>query len=512
MEPILQDSLARSGEATVSNSPPSPDRRPRALIDADVHQSIADYTRLRPYLPPPGAPTSRAASAVLHRIRRCAGGLYRTDVTPPGEGEPGAIRTGCASSTSTATASATPSSTGQHLGLGTLPDGDFATALASAYNSWTVTPGSPSTTRTDGSRPPSWSPPRTATPREIDRLGAHPLRAGADDQRPGGPHGAQAVPPHLRGRPAPGPPVAVHPGSEGRGVAGPPTAAGWVSKHIEWHTCLPQTAQAHVVSLVCQGVFVKYPRLKVVLVECGMGWLPHVMWRLDKNYKALRNEVPWLERLPSEYIKAHIRLTTQPVEEPESDAQFLSLLEMMDAGQTLMLSTDYPHWDFDDPVAAFRSVPQPLRQRIFHDTIRRALRAVKFTTMDQATAGTAPSLPERRTRHVVARVEDLPAGQRKIVRVGQREIGVFHTTAGLFALRNVCPHQGAPCAWGPSPGPPSPPPPGSTSGAWRGGPALPLARLGVQSETGVGLYDPYRHERVATYEVRVEGDEVVLLA
>ena len=111
---------------------------------------------------------------------------------------------------------------------------------------------------------------------------------------------------------------------------------------------------------------------------------------------------------------------------------------------------------------------------------------------------------------MVARVEDLPAGQRKIVRVGQREIGVFHTTAGLFALRNVCPHQGAPCAWVPSPGPPSPPPPGSTSGAWRGGPALPLARLGVQSETGVGLYDPYRHERVATYEVRVEGDEVVL--
>jgi hypothetical protein len=31
-------------------------------------------------------------------------------------------------------------------------------------------------------------------------------------------------------------------------------------------------------------------------------------------------------------------------------------------------------------------------------------------------------------------------------------------------------------------------------------------------ETGVGLYDPYRHERVATYEVRVEGDEVILLA
>ena len=36
-------------------------------------------------------------------------------------------------------------------------------------------------------------------------------------------------------------PVAVHPGAEGRAISGQPTAAGWVSKYIEWHTCLPQT-------------------------------------------------------------------------------------------------------------------------------------------------------------------------------------------------------------------------------------------------------------------------------
>jgi uncharacterized protein len=248
---------------------------------------------------------------------------------------------------------------------------DNGTALASAYNSWTVdtwlTQHNPDGRFKASLLVAPQDPPAAAA--EIDRLGAHPhfvqvLMTSAL----GAPMGHKQFHPIYEAAQRHGLPVAVHPGSEGRGVAGAPTAAGWVSKYIEWHTCLPQTAQAHVVSLVCQGVFVKFPRLKVVLVECGMGWLPHVMWRLDKNYKALRNEVPWLERLPSEYIKAHIRLTTQPVEEPESDAQFLSLLEMMDAGQTLMLSTDYPHWDFDDPLAAFRAVPQPLRQRIFHDT------------------------------------------------------------------------------------------------------------------------------------------------
>ncbi len=140
-----------------------------------------------------------------------------------------------------------------------------------------------------------------------------------------------------------------------------------MSKYIEWHTCLSQRAQAHVVSLVCQGVFVQFPKLKVVMVECGVSWLSHVMWRLDKNYKALRNEVPWLTELPSEYIRRHIRVTSQPVEEPPNRAQFLSMLEMVDARQTLLLATDYPHWDFDDPLAAFAGVPDDLRRRIFYE-------------------------------------------------------------------------------------------------------------------------------------------------
>ena len=32
----------------------------------------------------------------------------------------------------------------------------------------------------------------------------------------------------------------------------------------------------------------------------------------------------------------------------------------------------------------------------------------------------------------------------------------------------------------------------------------------LDSHAGVGLYDPYRHERVATYAVRVEGRRILL--
>jgi 3-phenylpropionate/trans-cinnamate dioxygenase ferredoxin subunit len=47
------------------------------------------------------------------------------------------------------------------------------------------------------------------------------------------------------------------------------------------------------------------------------------------------------------------------------------------------------------------------------------------------------------TRHVVATVEEIPPGARKIVEVGGREIGIFNLGGEFFAIANRCPHEGA---------------------------------------------------------------------
>lgn len=51
-------------------------------------------------------------------------------------------------------------------------------------------------------------------------------------------------------------------------------------------------------------------------------------------------------------------------------------------------------------------------------------------------------------RHVIAPLRAFPPGTRRIVEVGGRSIGVFNIHGRLHALRNSCPHQGAPLCLG----------------------------------------------------------------
>jgi predicted TIM-barrel fold metal-dependent hydrolase len=95
------------------------------------------------------------------------------------------------------------------------------------------------------------------------------------------------------------------------------------------------------------------------------------MWRLDAEWKALRTEVPWVTRRPSDYLRDHVRFSTQPLERPEDDRDCLQMLVLMDAEHLLMFSSDYPHWDFDDP---FVSLPPSLtdaqRQAVYAGNAR----------------------------------------------------------------------------------------------------------------------------------------------
>jgi 3-phenylpropionate/trans-cinnamate dioxygenase ferredoxin subunit len=112
-------------------------------------------------------------------------------------------------------------------------------------------------------------------------------------------------------------------------------------------------------------------------------------------------------------------------------------------------------------------------------------------------------------RYIVGKVSELPPGERKIVEVQGRSIGVFNVHGTYYALRNSCPHQGAPLCRGAITGMTVPSKPGEYVWA-REGEILRCPWHGWEFDvtSGRSVCNPHR-TRVKTYEVTVEEDESV---
>jgi uncharacterized protein len=204
--------------------------------------------------------------------------------------------------------------------------------------------------------------------REIDRLGPNPNYVQVlMSIRTAEPLGRPHYWPIYEAAERHGLPIGIHFG----GHSGHPiTGTGWPSYYYEYHSGMSQSFQSQVISFIYEGVFERFPNLKMVLIEGGFAWLPPLTWRLDAHWKRLRRDVPHIKRLPSETVRDHIWLTTQPVEEPHRPEQFLELLEQGNLYDRLMFATDYPHWDFDAPSDVLPKIAMPdgFEQKLMYET------------------------------------------------------------------------------------------------------------------------------------------------
>jgi predicted TIM-barrel fold metal-dependent hydrolase len=337
------------------------------LVDCDVHQEMSGWEDLRPYLGPAwwerigskGPPFGRRA---YENVR---GHIISEDMIDPRSGKAAADPAWVKQELCAKYGVDVGVLTSNVLGLSSHPNTALSSAVARAYNDWTLDTWVRPHREFKGSIIVAPQDTEGAVA-EIERLADDPgivqvlIFSGAIE-----PYGRPRYWPIWEAAERHGLPVAMHSGGETIGIAPTSTLAGPMTYYVEHHALQTQSAQAHVVSLVMEGVFEKFPRLKFLVIEEGISWVPHIMWRLDKDFKGNRSECPWLKRLPSDYILEQVRFSTQPIDEPRKPEHLLQVFDMIDAEHTLLYASDYPHWDFDNPKTAFDAVPTDLRRRIF---------------------------------------------------------------------------------------------------------------------------------------------------
>lgn len=156
-------------------------------------------------------------------------------------------------------------------------------------------------------------------------------------------------------------PLGIHAGS---GHQQAPTIIGWPSYVVEDTANFSATFQHQLLSLIGEGVFTKFPGLKVVLLESGFTWLPAFLWRATKEWRALRSEIPWVDRAPIAIAREHVRATLQPTDAPPQPEQLGRIVEQLGSEEMLLFSTDYPHWQFDGEAILPEGLPDRLLSRI----------------------------------------------------------------------------------------------------------------------------------------------------
>ena len=145
------------------------------------------------------------------------------------------------------------------------------------------------------------------------------------------------------------------------------TAAGPPVTYAEYRIMADQSLTGHLGSLIAQGVFERFPDLRVLAMGAGADWLGAVMTRFDFKFDSHGREIPWAPRRPSEYFRKSIRLSTYPLDVAVETEHLVKLLQTVDGIEDmLMYGSGYPNWDTEWVAGVRQALPAAWHEKVFH--------------------------------------------------------------------------------------------------------------------------------------------------
>ena len=165
-----------------------------------------------------------------------------------------------------------------------------------------------------------------------------------------------------------GMPLSVHPQTEHDGQYGVWGVMGAGSERMEKYSYVHMTAfpfelMIALMHLIGEGVFDRYPKLKIAFMEGACGWVPFWAERMDEHFHKLRPQWPLLKREPSEIVRSsQVAFTCEPEE-----TILPYVLDTIGITQ-VMYASDYRHWDseFPNSVHQVRKIPGMTEDKLRH--------------------------------------------------------------------------------------------------------------------------------------------------
>jgi predicted TIM-barrel fold metal-dependent hydrolase len=339
------------------------------LIDADVHAAPPSIAALHPYLEPHWSEFATETGFIAPTVPAAA--------YPPGVAVTTDPRWTAGGATPARDLATVQRDVLDPLGIGnavlncwwgvdSVRHPDYAAGLARALNDWMIAEWLERDDRLRGSIVMPAHDPASAA-REIDRVGGHPgVVQGLLPVRSSRLYGQRVWHPMFEALTRNDLVAGIHYGGQGDG---PPSPTGWPSWFLEEYVSAIQGYHAQVTSLVAEGTFQKFPSLRVSLLEGGFTWLPSLMWRLDKEWKGLRRDIPWVREPPSKTLRERVRVSVQPLDAgPVRD--LARVIEWIGSDDMLMFSTDYPHGHGQDLALLLSAMPKSSHPKLMSENAR----------------------------------------------------------------------------------------------------------------------------------------------
>jgi len=137
----------------------------------------------------------------------------------------------------------------------------------------------------------------------------------------------------------------------------------------------PWGAMRFVGSFIGGGLFDKYPKLRMGVLECGFGWLPFWARRMDEQAVYVGGTAP-LKQKPSEYMASGRFFCS--IEHHEGEDMFNYVTDFL-SDDVLMYASDYPHSECQFPesvdnIIAWSSLKEDTKKKLLFDNANRFFR------------------------------------------------------------------------------------------------------------------------------------------